>query len=35
MSNCRSNWLAIAALFMVTIFIISAMVARCPYGERA
>jgi len=30
MSNYRSNWLAIAALFMLTIVIISAMVAALP-----
>jgi len=30
MSNYRSNWLAKAALFMLTIVIISAMVAALP-----
>jgi hypothetical protein len=30
MSNCRSNWLATAALLMLTIVIISAMVAALP-----
>ena len=30
MSNCRSNWPAIAALFMLTLVIISAMVAALP-----
>ena len=30
MSNCRSNWLAVAALFMLTIVIIIAMIAALP-----
>ena len=30
MSNYRSNWLATAALFMLTIVIISAMIAALP-----
>ena len=30
MSNYRSNWLATAALFMLTIALISAMVAMLP-----
>ena len=30
MNNCRSNWVASAALFMLAIVIISAMVAALP-----